>query len=148
MNDHSFSAGSADGLSAYERITLGDQASLSLLVSAEVVEKYAALIGDTNPVHLDEEYAANSFFHRRVAHGMIAAGLISAVLGTRLPGPGAIYLGQSLDFKRPVYLGEIIVAKVEAAEKFDKHKKIIFRTWVENDGGLTVLEGRAQVLVR
>lgn len=132
----------------YDQINVGDTASLDLLVTKETVENYAALIGDTNPVHLDEEYAAKSFFRKRVAHGMIAAGLISAVLGTRLPGPGAIYLGQTLDFKRPVNLGERITAKVEVAEKFDKHKKVILRTWVENDAGETVLEGQAQVLVR
>lgn len=133
---------------SYEDIKKGDRESLSLLVNAETVEKYADLIGDTNPVHLDDEYAAGSFFRKRVAHGMIAAGLISAVLGTRLPGPGAIYLSQTLDFKRPVYLGETLTAKVEAVELFDKHKKVTFRTWVENSSGQIVLEGLAQVLVR
>ena len=132
----------------YEQINLGDAASLDLLVTAETVEKYAALIGDNNPVHLDEEFAANSFFRKRVAHGMIAAGLISAVLGMSLPGPGAIYLNQTLDFKRPVNLGERITARVEVMEKLDKHKKIVLRTWVENEAGQTVLEGQAQVLVR
>ena len=133
---------------SYEQINIGDTASQSLVVDGETVEKYAALIGDTNPVHLDEEYAAQSFFRRRVAHGMIAAGLVSAVLGTGLPGPGAIYLSQTLDFKRPVYLGDRITARVEVLEKLDKHKKVILRTWVEDGTGQIVLEGQAQVLVR
>jgi len=148
MNDDQIKAGSGGEFPSYDDLRLGDSASMGLLVSGALVEKYAALIGDTNPVHLDDEFAAKSFFHRRVAHGMIAAGLISAVLGTRLPGPGAIYLNQSLDFKRPVYLDETIQAKVEITELFDKHKKVTFRTWVENSSGQVVLDGQAQVLVR
>lgn len=132
----------------YDQINIGDTASQSLLVDADTVEKYAALIGDTNPVHLDEEFAAKSFFRRRVAHGMIAAGLVSAVLGVSLPGPGAIFLGQTIDFKRPIYLGERITAKVEVQEKLDRHKKVLLRTWVEDGSGHIVLDGKAEVLVR
>lgn len=132
----------------YEQIGLGDSARLSLTVTAATVEAYAALVGDSNPVHLDEEFAAKSFFRRRVAHGMLAGGLISAVLGTRLPGPGAIYLSQDLEFKRPVYLDEVITAVAEVVEKQDKHKKIRLRTRVENQDGQTVLDGSALVLVR
>lgn len=132
----------------YGELNIGDADSLSLEVTAETVNQYARLIGDVNPVHLDEDFAAKSFFRKRVAHGMIAAGLVSAVLGTRLPGPGAIYLSQSLEFKRPVYLGETITAKAEVIEKDDRHKKAVLRTWVENSAGEAVLEGQAVVLVR
>lgn len=132
----------------YDQISIGDQAELSLTAQAETVEAYANLVGDTNPVHLDEEFAAKSLFRRRIAHGMLAAGLASAVLGTRLPGPGAIYLSQELEFKRPVYLGETITAKVQVVEKYDKHKKVKLRTWVDNEAGQTVLDGFAVVLVR
>lgn len=132
----------------YDQISIGDQAELSLTARAETVEAYANLIGDTNPVHLDEEFAAKSLFRRRIAHGMLAAGLASAVLGTRLPGPGAIYLSQELEFKRPVYVGETITAKVQVVEKYDKHKKVKLRTWVENEAEQTVLDGFALVLVR
>lgn len=132
----------------YQDIQTGDQASLELTVTTETVEQYAHLIGDTNPVHLDDEYAANSFFKKRVAHGMLGAGLISAVLGTRLPGPGAIYLSQELEFKRPIGLGDTIRAKVEVLEKHDKHRKLTLRTWVENQDGSLVMDGKALVLVR
>lgn len=132
----------------YDQIQLGDIEQLSLTVSAETVEAYAHLVGDVNPVHLDEAFAAKTIFRRRIAHGMLPAGLISAVLGTRLPGPGSIYLSQDLEFKRPVYLDDAITAKVEVIEKDDKHKKVKLHTWVENQAGQTVLDGRALVLVR
>lgn len=132
----------------YEELVIGAGAELELFVGPEVVEGYAKLIGDTNPVHLDDEYAAKSFFRKRVAHGMIGAGLISAALGTRLPGPGSIYLSQDIEFKRPVDIGDTITAKVEVLEKLDKQKKVTLRTWVENQDGQTVIDGRAVVIVR
>lgn len=132
----------------YDQIDIGQESSLSLHVTPEMVEQYAHLVGDTNPVHLDVEYAAKSFFKKRVAHGMLAGGLISAVLGTRLPGPGAIYLSQEFEFKRPVDIDETITAKVQVVEKFDRHKKVKLRTWVENQAGQVVLDGSALVLVR
>lgn len=132
----------------YEQIAVGQIEQLSRTISAEDVEAYARLVGDTNPVHLDEAFAAQTIFRRRIAHGMLPAGLISAVLGTRLPGPGSIYLSQELEFKRPVYLEDSITAKVEVVEKNDKQKKVKLHTWVENQSGQTVLDGFALVLVR
>ncbi len=132
----------------YEELEAGAEASLSLEITDDLVRQYAALTLDTNPVHLDEEYAAKSFFKKRVAHGMIAGGLISAVLGTKMPGPGAIYLSQNFEFKRPVALGETITARVKIVQKHDRHKKIELRTWVENGEGQVVLDGAAAVLVR
>ncbi|MDR0881093.1 MAG: MaoC family dehydratase [Candidatus Adiutrix sp.] len=132
----------------YDEFQIGQEAAQSLLISAEAVECYAQLVGDTNPVHLDEDYASRSFFRQRVAHGLLVAGPISAILGTRLPGPGTIYLSQSLEFKRPVTLGQTITARVKIAEKFDRHKKLKLRTWVENQAGQLVLDGSATVLVR
>lgn len=132
----------------YEEFQIGQEAAQSLLISAEAVERYARLVGDTNPVHLDEDYASHSFFRQRVAHGLLVAGPISAILGTRLPGPGTIYLNQSLEFKRPVTLGQTITARVKIVEKFDQHKKLKLRTWVENQAGQVVLDGSATVLVR
>ena len=85
---------------------VGETASLSRTVSAADVEAFAGITGDTNPVHLDEAYAATTRFHHRIAHGMLAASYISALLGTRFPGPGTIYVSQSLTFLRPVYLGD------------------------------------------
>jgi len=132
----------------YGEIKIGDTAALSLVAAAETVDDYARLTGDLNPVHLDEDYAASSFFKKRVAHGLLAAGLISAVLGTRLPGPGTIYLRQELDFKGPVFLGETITARALVLEKFDRLEKIKLRTWVENQDGRLVLDGSALILFR
>ena len=132
----------------YGEIKIGDAAALSLVADAETVKTYARLTGDLNPVHLDEDYAARSFFKGRVAHGLLAAGLIGAVMGTRLPGPGSIYLRQELDFKSPVFLGETITARVQVLEKFDRQEKIKLRTWVENQDGRVVLDGSAMVLFR
>jgi len=132
----------------YDQIDLGQESSLSLAVTSDTVEQYARLIGDTNPVHLDPEYAAKSFFRKRIAHGMLAAGLVGAVLGTRLPGPGAIYLNQNIEFKRPINIDETITAKVKVTEKHDKHNKLTLRTWVETQAGHLVLDGTALVLVR
>jgi 3-hydroxybutyryl-CoA dehydratase len=132
----------------YGLIKVGDAAALSLVASAETVDHYARLTGDFNPVHVDEDYAARSFFKKRVAHGLIAAGLIGTVMGTRLPGPGTIYLRQELDFKSPVFLGETITAKVEVLEKFDRQEKIKLRTWVEKHDGRLVIAGSALVLFR
>lgn len=132
----------------YDNLHLGAEESLSLTVTDGTVREYAALVGDANPVHLDDAYAAKSFFKKRIAHGMLAGGLISAVLGTKMPGPGAIYLSQNFEFKHPVNIGETITARVKVMEKHDRHKKIEFRTWVENPAGQVVLDGTAMVLVR
>ncbi|MDR2947480.1 MAG: MaoC family dehydratase [Candidatus Adiutrix sp.] len=132
----------------YEEIEVGRESSLSLTVTPELVEQYAGLVGDTNPVHLDPEFAATSFFRKRIAHGMLAGGLVSAVLGTRLPGPGAIYLSQDFEFTRPIDINDVLTARVQVVEKYDRHKKLKLRTWVENRAGQPVLDGAAVLLVR
>src|SRR6185369_1616895 len=91
----------------------GDKASRTQTISDEMIRAFADLTGDTNPVHLDDTYAAGTRFGRRIAHGMIAAGLISATLANDLPGPGTVYLSQTLQFKTPVYPGDTITATVE-----------------------------------
>ncbi|MGL4208813.1 MAG: MaoC family dehydratase [Candidatus Adiutrix sp.] len=132
----------------YEEIEIGFEATLSLVADNNTVCSYAHLIGDLNPVHLDDEYAAKSFFRKRVAHGMLGAGLISAILGMQLPGPGSIYLSQNLEFKAPVYIGDTIKAIVKVLEKHDKHKKIILRTFAVTQNEKLVLDGTATVLCR
>jgi 3-hydroxybutyryl-CoA dehydratase len=92
---------------------IGQRASLSKTIAAADVDTFAQLIGDFNPIHVDEEYARRSRFGGRIAHGMFTGGLISAVLGNELPGPGAIYLSQQLQFMAPVYIDDTITAVVE-----------------------------------
>lgn len=125
----------------------GDKASRTQTISDEMVRSFAALTGDTNPVHLDDVYAAGTRFGRRIAHGMIAAGLISATLANDLPGPGTVYLSQTLQFKAPVYPGETITATVEVKSVRPDKPIATFSTVCTNQDDKVVLEGEAVVLV-
>jgi 3-hydroxybutyryl-CoA dehydratase len=129
----------------YADIAIGDKASDSRKVTEEVVRAFADATGDFNPVHIDAEFAKTSLFKERVAHGMLGAGLISAVLGTKLPGPNTIYLAQEMKFLAPVKLGDTITAEVEVLEKIDKPKILKLRTTVRNQSGTAIIEGIATV---
>jgi acyl dehydratase len=135
-------------LSRYEEIKVGDRAVLQRRITGEDIEKFAEVTGDKNPVHLDEEYAKASFFGRRIAHGMLTAGLISNLLGNVLPGPGTVYLRQELKFLAPVYPGDTIEAGVEVLEKNDAKKILRLKTSCRNQEGKAVLEGEALVMLR
>ncbi len=130
---------------AYADIKVGDEASFAKTITEADVVNYAGLSGDFNPVHIDAEYAAQSMFKERISHGMLVAGLISAVLGTRLPGPNSIYLGQELKFTAPVKIGDTVTAHVSVTEKRDDKRIIKLRTWVTNQRGETVIDGGAVV---
>lgn len=123
----------------------GDTASVTKTVSESDVTLYAAISLDTNPAHFDDDFAASGPFGRRVAHGMLTAGLISACLGTRLPGPGTIYLSQSLSFRRPVFIGDRVTATVTVTELGDKGRVTLSTTCVNHDGEV-VIEGEARVI--
>ena len=129
----------------YADIQVGEKASVSKTVTDEVVRRFAEVTEDFNPVHVDDEFAAKSLFKERIAHGMLGAGLISAVLGTRLPGPNTIYLGQDLKFLAPVKLGDTITAEVEVLEKIDRPKMLKLKTVVRNQAGTVVIDGVATV---
>lgn len=126
---------------------LGASASLDKTVTEADVVAFAAVSLDANPVHLDEAYAATTRFGGRIAHGMLAASLVSAVLGTRLPGPGTIYLSQTLAFKGPVRLGDTITATVTVKAIKDGKPIVTLDTIVANQRGEVVLSGEAVVLV-
>lgn len=125
----------------------GDRASRTQTISNEMIRSFADLTGDTNPVHLDEAYAAGTRFGRRIAHGMIAAGLISATLANDLPGPGTVYLSQTLQFKAPVYPGDTITATVEVKNLRPDKPIVTLGTVCTNQDAKVVLEGEAVVLV-
>ncbi|MBS0544760.1 MAG: MaoC family dehydratase, partial [Proteobacteria bacterium] len=103
-------------------------AALSKTVSEADILMFAGVSGDTNPVHLDGEFAASTMFGGRIAHGMLSAALISAVFGTRLPGPGCIYLSQTLKFKAPVKIGDTVVARVTVKELKPEKRRAVFST--------------------
>ncbi|WP_183178301.1 bifunctional enoyl-CoA hydratase/phosphate acetyltransferase [Azospirillum sp. OGB3] len=130
----------------FEEIQIGQQASLSRRLTMSDIELFATVSGDINPAHLDEEYAADSLFHKVIGHGMWSGSLISAVLGTLLPGPGTIYLGQDLRFKRPVGLGDVITVTVTAKEKHGEKNIVVFDCVARNQDGKEVVSGLAEVI--
>jgi 3-hydroxybutyryl-CoA dehydratase len=128
---------------AYEDIKIGDEASLTRTITEVHIVNYAGLTGDWNPVHADAEHAAQSMFGERIAHGMLVAGLISAVLGTQLPGLNSIYIGQDLSFVAPVKIGDTITVTVTVTEKRDDKRIIKLRTTARNQHRETVIDGSA-----
>lgn len=130
----------------FEELTVGMSATLSRTVSEADILMFAGVSGDTNPVHLDEEFAASTMFGGRIAHGMLSAGLISAVFGTRLPGPGCIYLSQNLKFKAPVKVGQTVVARVTVKELKSEKRRAVFST-VCTCGDTVVIDGEAELWV-
>ena len=130
----------------FEDLEVGQSAEILKIVSAADLDAFAAVSGDTNPVHLDAAYAATTTFGGRIAHGMLSAAYISAVLGTKLPGPGAIYLSQSLKFRRPVKIGDPVVARVSVQALDERRGHVTFATACLVDGK-TVVEGEAVIMV-
>ncbi len=129
-----------------EDLTEGMAAAFSKTVTEADVVLFAGVTGDTNPVHLDEDYARTTFFEGRIAHGMLTAGLISAAIGTKLPGPGAVYLSQTLKFKAPVRLGDTVVAWVEVSA-IDAEKRRVTLACRCLVGDKTVADGEAVIMV-
>lgn len=130
-----------------DRLEPGAAAEFSKTVTEADVVLFAGITGDFNPVHVDATAAAGSPFGERVAHGMLSAAFISTVLGTRLPGPGCIYLSQSLRFVRPVRIGDTVTARAEVAEVVARKRRVRLATLCRNQDGETVVEGEALVLV-
>jgi 3-hydroxybutyryl-CoA dehydratase len=129
-----------------EEIHIGDVAEFAKTVSETDVYLYAGLSGDLNPAHVNEAHAQKTFFKTRIAHGMLSAGFISAVLGMQLPGPGTIYLRQELNFMAPVRIGDTITARVEVIEKNAEKNRLRLRTNCTNQEGKIVIDGEALVM--
>lgn len=129
-----------------EDLNEGMEASFSKTVTEADIVLFAGVSGDTNPVHIDEEAAKKSVFEGRIAHGMLTASYLSTVLGTRLPGPGCIYLSQSLRFKGPVRIGDTVTAIVRVKEVMMPKKRVILETLCQVKGK-DVLDGEATVMV-
>ena len=128
-----------------EQIKVGDTAEFSKTVSESDVYLYAGITGDLNPAHINETYAKDTFFKTRIAHGMLTAGFISRILGMQLPGPGAIYMRQSLNFLAPVRFGDTITALVEVIEVIAEKNRLRLKTTCTNQEGTVVLDGEAMV---
>ncbi|WP_439815843.1 MaoC family dehydratase [Zavarzinia sp. CC-PAN008] len=130
----------------FEDIAIGQSASFAKTVTEADIVLFAGISGDTNPVHLDAAFAAGTPFKQRIAHGMLSAAFLSTVFGTRLPGPGAIYLSQTLRFKAPVLIGDTVTATVTAMELDPRRKRITFACTC-TVAGKTVIEGEAVIMV-
>src|SRR5579883_3515922 len=130
----------------FDEIAVGETASLSRRLTIEDIELFAVMSGDINPAHLDEQYAKASMFQRLIGHGMWAGALISTVLGTRLPGPGTIYLSQDLRFRRPVGVGDTVTVTVTVQDKNAETGRIVLDCRCANQLGEEVVTGKAEVL--
>lgn len=130
----------------FDELKVGDSASIARTLTYKDIELFAIMSGDVNPAHVDEEFAKSDMFHRIIAHGMWGGALISTVLGTQLPGPGAIYLGQSLKFRRPVSLGDTITVTVRVTEKAEEKNRVSLDCQATNQKGEVVISGTAEVL--
>ena len=130
----------------FDEIKVGDSASLVRTLSKEDIELFAVMSGDVNPAHVDEEYARSDMFHKIIAHGMWGALLISTLLGTKLPGPGAIYLSQTLCFHHPVTVGDTVTVTVTARAKETEQHRITFDCLCTNQRGEVIISGNAEVI--
>ncbi|WP_249871733.1 MaoC family dehydratase [Oceanobacillus saliphilus] len=120
---------------------LGDSASFSRTVTETDFVMFAGLSGDYNPIHVDKEYAKNTFFRERISHGLLTASFLSRLLGMHIPGPGSIYVSQTLHFTKPVYIGDTITARAEVMELDEDNRLITLKTTCKNQNGSIVLDG-------
>lgn len=128
-----------------DEIRKGDKAEFSKTLSESDVYLYAGITGDMNPAHINEEYAAQTFFKGRIAHGMLLGGFISTILGTLLPGPGSVYISQSLRFLAPARIGDTITARAEVTDVLNEKNRVILRTTCVNQDGTLIVDGEAMM---
>jgi len=129
-----------------DMLSLNQSETFRKTISESDVYLFAGITGDTNPAHIDEVYANSTRFGKRIAHGLLVSSFISTVLGTKLPGPGTIYISQSLNFKAPVYIGDTIEAKVTVKEIIKEKNRVILLTEIYNQNQELVVTGEAMVL--
>lgn len=129
-----------------DELEIGQSASFTKTVTEADCYNYAGVSGDFNPAHINEDYAEKTFFKSRIAHGMLSAGFISAVLGTKLPGPGTIYMSQDLKFLKPVYFGDTITAECTVDEIIKEKNRVVLKTVCTNQKGEIVIDGKALVM--
>ena len=132
---------------AFEDIDIGMSASIRRTVREGDIAAFAEITGDRNPVHMDAAYAAETMFKERISHGMLTASYMSAVFGMELPGPGAIYISQTLNFRRPVHIGDTITATASVVEMFPGKNRVRFVCVCTNEAGKPVVEGEAMLMV-
>lgn len=128
-----------------EELTVGQSYETSFVITAELIEGFAEVTGDHNPIHLDESYASKSIFKQRVAQGMLQAGFLSGILGCHFPGVGTIYLSQTLKFIKPVFIKDQITLRLEVLEIISEKNRVRLETLFTNQNGEAVITGEALV---
>ncbi|WP_026895590.1 MaoC family dehydratase [Clostridiisalibacter paucivorans] len=132
--------------SNFHILQIGFKDSFTKIIDEDAVQKFSELTGDVNPIHMNEDYAKTTRYKRRIAHGVISAGIISALIGNKMPGVGAIYVSQELKFKAPVFIDDILTANGEVVERWEDKNRIKIKTDVINQDGKVVTEGYAIVM--
>ena len=130
----------------FEKIQVGMSAQYTQTIKDTDIKKFAEISGDHNPVHLDDDYASKSRFKKRIAHGLISGSFFSGLFGTKIPGPGCVYVQQKFNFKKPVYLGDIVVATVIVTSVDRSKRRVLFDT-ICKVGNKTVIDGFAELYV-
>ena len=129
-----------------EQLEVGKTFEITITITEEMVENFALATGDYNPIHMDEDYARGTIFKTRVVHGMLHAGLISGIVGTRFPGPGTIYMSQTLKFLKPVFIGDEVTYRLKVVEYIQEKNRLRLETVCINKRGETTLTGEALVM--
>jgi acyl dehydratase len=129
-------------LTTYDDLKVGQKASLTKTITEKDLSHFIAITGDTNPLHVDESFSEKTFFGQRIAHGMLSASLFSTLVGMHIPGVGAIYKSQTLEFLRPVFIGDTLCAWFEITAIDPAGERIEIKSWIENQDGYIVIEGQ------
>jgi 3-hydroxybutyryl-CoA dehydratase len=129
-----------------KQLEIGKTYETSITITEKMVENFTRATGDYNPIHMDEDYARGTIFKTRVVHGMLHAGLISGIVGTRFPGPGTIYLAQALKFLKPVFIGDEVTYRLKVLEYSQEKNRLRLETVCVNQKGETVVTGEALVM--
>ncbi len=130
-------------LTTFDDLKIGQKASLNKTITEEDLSNFIAITGDKNPLHVNESFAKQTFFGQRIAHGMLSASLFSTLVGLHIPGIGAIYKSQILEFLRPVFIGDTLCAWFEIVEIDREKEEVLIKSWIENQDGDNVIEGKA-----
>lgn len=129
----------------FEDLEIGMAHETVHTITADDIQRFAEVSGDHNPLHMSDEYAATTMFERRIAHGALTASYISGILGNNLPGPGAVFVGLNMRFRRPVYIGDTVIARAEIAEKIERGNRVVLKIECIVDGK-RVITGEAEVV--
>ncbi|MBU3916448.1 MAG: MaoC family dehydratase [Proteobacteria bacterium] len=129
-------------LTTFDDLKVGQKASLTKTITEEDLSHFIAITGDMNPLHVDKAFAEKTFFGQRIAHGMLSASLFSTMVGMHIPGIGAIFKSQTLEFLRPVFIGDTLCAWFEIVGIDQEKEEIVIKSWIENQDGEVVIQGK------